>query len=161
MYSRHEESTGVVPASPEQVFSWLDDQSHLTDHMSKRSWRMGWGKMETTFDPQLGQSAGSHILVRGRVFGIELSLEEVVTLREPPARKSWRTIGEPRLLVVGPYQMGFDLRSAGSGTKVHVTIDYEQPAHGFSRMLGRLFGRAYAKWCTRQMVDAARHAFAG
>lgn len=160
MYTKHEESTGVVSASPEQTFAWLDDQTHLTEHMSKRSWKMGWGEMETVLDAQAGRSPGSHILLRGRVFGIQLSLEEVVTVHEAPVRKTWETIGEPRLLVVGPYQMGFDLTPAGTATKVHVTIDYERPARGFPRILGRLFGRAYAKWCTRQMVDAARHAFA-
>jgi hypothetical protein len=39
-------------------------------------------------------------------------------------------------------------------------IDYDLPTRGLSRILGRLFGRMYAKWCTRQMVRDAERAFA-
>jgi hypothetical protein len=39
-----------------------------------------------------------------------------------------------------------------------VFIDYAFPEQGLARWLGRLFGRYYARWCTRRMVaDAVRH----
>jgi hypothetical protein len=53
--------------------------------------------------------------------------------------------------------MGFDLTPNGSKTQLRVGIDYELPARGFSRLLGRLFSRWYAQWCTRQMVLDAQH----
>ena len=81
-------------------------------------------------------------------------------MREPPMRKSWETVGEPRLLVIGPYRMRFDLRPEGTSSQLRVAIDYDFPANGISRLLGRLFGRSYAKWCTRQMVRDAHHSFA-
>ena len=111
-------------------------------------------------DAQHGRSVGSHIVLRGRVFGIELHLDEVVTTREPPLRKIWETVGEPRLLVIGPYRMGFDLMPEGTAAQLRVAIDYDLPAKGISRLLGRLFGRTYAKWCTRQMVRDAQQSFA-
>ncbi len=152
MYSQHEEHSATITASVEQVFDQLDDQTRLSAHMSKRSWRMGWGKMETVLDAQQGRSVGSHIIIRGRVFGIPLYLDEIVTVRQRPLTKTWETVGEPRLLVIGPYRLGFDLRPDGTSTRLRVAIDYELPAKGISRWLGRLFGQAYAKWCTRQMV---------
>ncbi len=156
MYSQHEEHSATITASVEQVFDQLDDQTRLSAHMSKRSWRMGWGKMETVLDAQQGRSVGSHIIIRGRVFGIPLYLDEIVTVRERPLKKTWETVGEPRLLVIGPYRMGFDLRPVGTTTQLRVAIDYELPAKGISRWLGRLFGQAYAKWCTRQMARDAQ-----
>jgi hypothetical protein len=129
--------------------------------MSKRSWKMGWGKMETILDDQGGRAVGSHIVLRGRVFGITLYLEEVVTLRKPPNRKRWATIGEPRLLVVGPYEMGFSMTSPSPRTtELRVDIDYELPSNGLGRWVGRWFGKRYATWCVRQMVRDASRAFA-
>jgi hypothetical protein len=89
-----------------------------------------------------------------------LFLDEVVTMREPPLKKIWETVGELRLLVIGPYRMGFYLTPDGTKAQLRVAIDYELPTMGISRLLGRLFGRAYAKWCTRQMVRDARDSFA-
>ena len=160
MYGGHEEHSASINASPERVFDQLDDQARLSEHMSKRSWRMGWGRMETVLDAQRGRSVGSHIVVHGRVFGIRLYLDEVVIMREPPLRKTWETVGEPRLLVIGPYRMGFDLVPGENTSQVRVAIDYELPAKGISRLLGRLFGPSYAKWCTRRMVRDAQHSFA-
>ncbi len=161
MFSEHAEYTSVVHAPVDRVFSWLDDQTRLSSHMSKRSWKMGWGKMDTQLDERRGRAVGSHIVLKGRVFGIRLFLDEVVIEREPPHKKSWETVGAPRLLVIGPYRMGFDLVSEGADAKLRVAIDYQLPAKGISRLLGVLFGRAYAKWCVRQMAEDASHSFAG
>ena len=160
MYSRHEEHSAPINASVERVFEQLDDQTRLTEHMSKRSWKMGWGRMETVLDAQQGRSVGSHTVLRGRVFGIRLYLDEVVTMRQPPLTKTWETVGEPRLLVIGPYRMGFELMPNGTSAQLRVALDYDLPTKGVSRVLGRLFGRLYAKWCTRQMVRDAQHHFA-
>ncbi len=63
-------------------------------------------------------------------------------------------MGEPRLLIIGPYRMGFDLVAVGADAKLRVAIDYQ--LMGLSRLLGRLFGRSYAKWCVRQMAQDAQ-----
>ena len=161
MFSEHAEYTSVVHAPVDRVFSWLDDQTRLSSHMSKRSWKMGWGKMATEMDERRGRAVGSHIVLKGRVFGIRLYLDEVVVERDPPHKKSWETVGSPRLLVIGAYRMGFDLVPAGADAKLRVSIEYQLPSKGITRLLGLLFGRAYAKWCVRQMAEDARHSFDG
>jgi hypothetical protein len=158
--SEHAEFTAIVQAPVERVFEWLDDQTRLVQHMSKRSWTMGWGKMEVELDVGRSRAVGSHIVLRGRVFGIGLYLEEVVIAHEPPRKKSWETGGEPRLLVIGSYRMGFDLESEGSTARLRVSIGYQLPKKGISRVLGRLFGRSYARWCVRQMAEDAQRSFA-
>ena len=160
---RHEEYAGAVTAAAAEVFAHLDDQRRLSAHMSKRSWMTGWGAMEVRLDAREGKAVGSHIALAGRVFGIRLYLDEVVTEREPPWYKRWRTVGEPHLLVIGPYTMGFDIMETDDTrrtTNLRVLIDYELPSRGLSMLLGRLFGRMYARWCTRQMVHDAQRAFA-
>lgn len=155
MYSRHEEYTGSVSGPAAPVFEHLDDQTRLAAHMNRRSWKMGWGKMDLRLDERRGRAVGSRILLRGRVLGVRLLLEEVVTERVPPVRKAWETIGEPKLLVIGRYRMGFELTPAATGTRTRVAIDYDLPQSGFPRLLGVLFARSYAKWCTRRMVQDA------
>lgn len=97
----------------------------------------------------------------GRIVGLKLSLDEVVTERQPPTRKAWETVGSPRLLVIGPYRMGFDVTPRGSGSQHRVFIDYALPARWPERRLGRLFGGYYARWCTQSMVADAVKQFEG
>src|SRR5215468_10521052 len=126
----HREASATVAAAPAQVFAHLDDQTRLAAHMSRPSLMMGGGRMSYEFDAARGQAVGSHIRMSGTAFGISLSLEEVVTERVPPRRKAWRTLGEPRLLVVGRYEMGFDLRPAADRTQLTAWIAYRLPQRG-------------------------------
>lgn len=129
--------------------------------MEKQSLMMAGATMHVETDALLGQAVGSVIRVTGRVLGMDLAVEEVVTEREPPFRKTWETRGEPRLLVIGSYRMGFTIAPIGTNSRLTVFIDYQLPPRGFSRWLGHLFGRSYAAWCTRRMADDAVAAFAG
>jgi hypothetical protein len=156
----HDESSAWVSASPERVFAHIDDHERLSSHMSQPSWRMGGGHMETILDEHRGKTVGSHIRVNGLVFGLELSLDEVVIEREPPTRKVWGTVGSPRLLVIGSYRMGFELTLRGSGSHLRVFIDYALPHQWPERWLGRAFGGYYAHWCTQRMVNDAVRQFA-
>lgn len=149
------ESNAAVSASPNQVFALIDDHNRLASHMSQSSWQMGGGSMKTILDESSGQKVGSHVRMSGRVFGIKLSLDEVVTERDPPTRKVWETVGTPRLLVIGSYRMGFELTPGATGSQLRVFIEYALPIPWVEHWLGRLFGGYYARWCTRRMVDDA------
>lgn len=159
-YPRHEECTAHVSAPPETLFAYLDDHARLSGHMSERSWMMGGGRMEIRTDDARGRRVGSHITLEGRVFGIRLRVEEVVTEHESPYRKRWETIGEPRLLIIGPYRMGFVIALEPTGSRLSVEIGYALPARGPPALLGRLLGRFYARWCVGQMVSDAARRFA-
>ena len=126
--------------------------------MSRRSWMMGGGRMTYEFDDGRGQAVGSHIRMRGRAFGIRIALDEVVTERTPPTRKAWRTVGETRLIVIGPYAMGFNLAAVEAGTRANVWVDYVLPDAGMGRWLPWL-ADAYARWCVSQMVRDVVAAF--
>ena len=115
--------------------------------------------METEIDAGRGQTVGSRVRLSGRVFGVELSVEETVTERNPPRRTVWETTGAPKLLVSGHYRMGFELSTQGNGSMLRVFVEYSLPEKGLARGLGRLFGRYYARWCTQQMVDDAVNHF--
>lgn len=155
---RHTEAAARVAASPHRVFAHLDDQTRLAEHMSKPSLIMGGGKMTYDFDEQKGQAVGSHIRLGGSAFGVRLYLDEMVTERTPPRHKVWRTVGQPKLIVVDSYEMGFDISVVDRGSALRVWIDYELPPRGLGRIVPWL-GDAYARWCVGQMVNDAVRTF--
>ena len=81
-----------------------------------------------------GKAVGSMIRMTGRMLGMNLVLDEVVTERTPPHRKVWVTVGEPRLLVVGGYRMGFEIAPQGNASRLAVFIDYRLPSRGLARI---------------------------
>jgi hypothetical protein len=116
-------------------------------------------KMESSADQGQGRMIGSHIEMSGKVFGLALALDEVITERRPPEAKTWETVGTPRLLVIGPYLLGFTITPYGAGSEVAVFIDYDLPASAGGSILGRLFGGMYARWCVEQMLQAITRRF--
>ena len=159
MSGGHRERTQFVAASPSQVFAFVDDHSRLSSHMEQSSWMMGGGRMSIETDAAKGQAVGSHIRLKGRVFGLNVFLDEIVVVREPPSQKVWETVGEPRLLVIGPYRMGFDIRDSHGGSELRVFIEYGLPRGLVTRWLGRMFGGWYANWCVEQMLAGPVKAF--
>lgn len=154
---RHREARAFVAAPARAVFARLDDQTRLAEHMGRPSAMMGGGRMTYDFDEGGGQAIGSHIRMGGEAFGLRLFVDEVVTLREPPRRKVWRTTGEPRLIIMGAYEMGFEIDETPHGCDLKVWIDYALPDRGWARYLPGL-AALYARWCVRRMVaDAERH----
>jgi len=145
-----------VEAAPDQVFARLDDQTRLAAHMQRRSAMMGGGRMTYEFDEGRGQAVGSHIRTGGSALGPSLAVDEVVTERDPPRRKVWRTAGATRLIILNAYEMGFDLASTPRGSRLRVRITYALPKGVAGRLLGLVLASAYARWCVSQMArDAA------
>ena len=158
-YPWHQRHEVIVAADPAKLFAHLDDPHRLASHMEKPSLMMAGATMQVTLDALEGRAVGSVIRMAGRVLGIQLALDEVITEREPPSRKVWQTLGEPRLLVIGAYRMGFTIAPHERGSRLLVFLDYRRPARGLARGLGWLFGRAYAAWCTQKMAGDAAAAF--
>jgi hypothetical protein len=157
-FQRHFTASAELGASVHEVFAYLDNPARLSTHMTRSSWMMGGGTMQVSMDEGAGARVGSRIRLSGKAFGLSLSVDEAVTQREPPAMKTWETLGEPKLLVIGRYRMGFQVTDSWSRAKLQVFIDYDLPRKGFARMLGWLLGRVYAAWCVKSMLaDAAAH----
>lgn len=147
----------LVNATAQRLFDHLDDPRRLSAHMGRPSAMMAGGTMALTTDAGGGRAIGSVYRLHGKVLGLEFDVSSRVEEREPPRRKAWRTVGEPRLLVVGRYRMGFDITPLERSCRLAVFIEYAWPErHPWP---GRLFGSAYAAWCTRRMAFDARAAF--
>lgn len=154
---KHYEESAFISASPQDIFVFADDPMHFSAHMNESSMMMGGGKMETLVDEGQGKKLGSHIIMKGKAFGISLYLDEVITIHEPPYKKAWKTVGEVKLLVIGDYTLGFEITPQQNGSNFKVFIDYAMPKKNV--WMGKLFGKMYAKWCVRQMVQGTVNHF--
>lgn len=155
----HHLSEATVAATPEVLFAFLDDHARLVRHMERPSLMTAGGMFRVETDVLHGRGVGAGIRMSGAVLGLELRVEEVVTEYLPPYSKTWETRSEPRLLVIGPYRMGFIIAPRDGGSLVKVFIDYRLPERGCARLFGRLLGKSYAEWCTRRMTKDAVASF--
>ena len=157
-YPHHFETMVDVPAAAPALFANVDDHARLAGHMTGSSIMMGGSKMRFSYDENAGRAVGSKIRMAGSILGVPLGLEEVVVERVPPIRKAWETVGEPRLLAIGGYRMGFEITPQAQGSRLKVFIDWREPRPPW-RWLGRLLGRTYAKWCAQSMARGAAEVF--
>ena len=158
IYAFHFSSVAKLGTSLEKAFAYLDDPRKLSGHMGKSSWMMVGSKMEIKLDERQGKGIGAKITLTGQMMGIQLYVNEVVVESEAPRRKSWKTVGPQKLIVMDQYKMGFELSPQGQSVLLKVFIDYSIPSGGIGYILGRLFGKFYARWCTEQMIeDTATH----
>ena len=114
--------------------------------------------MTYEFDAASGRAVGSVIKMGGSILGFKLFVEEVVTEHQPPTRKVWETRGQPRILIMGAYRMGFEITPSGERSNLRVYIRYDRPLSLTGRLLSPILAPIYARWCvTRMATDAARH----
>lgn len=155
-YQKHYKDSTFILAPAQDVFAYVDDHVNYYSHVIKFA-RMVGGRMDLQMDEGRGQVVGSHIRLFGKVFGKSLSLEEVVTRREPPHIKSWETIGIPKFLIVGQYQYNVQIESQSNGSMLRVSFDYDPPKQ--SGWLRRQVGSVYAKLCAKEMTKVTRNYF--
>lgn len=158
-YRHHFARTAAVAATPDELFAYVDDHEQLAAHMMRSSTMMAGSRMALQLDDKQGRAVGAVITMSGRMLGLDLSLEEVVTEREPPLRKIWETVGQPKLYVIGHYRMGFTIAQTDCRTMLTVFIDYNFPS-GLLVWLGWLLGGFYARWCVVNMTDGVAEHFA-
>lgn len=158
-YAHAREAVVDVPVTPDRLFAHLDDPARLGGHMEKPSMMMMGGSMTYRFDEASGRAVGAVITMGGSFLGIGLSVEEVVTVREPPRRKVWETRGQPHILIMGAYRMGFEIAPATDGSRLKVFIVYNHLTTMGGRILSYLFASLYARWCVTQMARAGQRHF--
>lgn len=135
MLPRFHQSSGRVQSPVQEVFAHLDDHRRLSSHMSEPSWRMGWSRMTTEVDERRGQEVGSRIQLSGQVLGLRIAVDEMVVERISPCRKVWKRTGEPKLLVMSHYRMGFELVPQAQASMLRVFIETtcrNEDSHGGS-----------------------------
>ena len=154
-YPRHHRSEVDVRAEAKVLFAHLDDHRRLAGHMEQPSLMKAGATMRVETDALKGQAVGSVVRITGRVLGVNLAVDGVVTERVLPLRKTWATRGQPQLLVIGSCRIGFTIAAQGDRSRLVMLIDYELPTRGFAHGLALDFSAANAAWCTRRRANDA------
>lgn len=147
--------SAVIDAPAERVFAYSDDIRNLARHMSEASSMplMGSKLSLEIITPQV-TGVGATYRYSGRMMGLLIDFSETVTRYEPGREKVWRTIGQPRLLIIDSYVMRVLVEPVSDQTsRLAISIDYELPRSGLCHWVGRALARPYAQWCLGSMVD--------
>nr|WP_237244029.1 polyketide cyclase [Sinorhizobium sp. M14] len=127
--------------------------------MREPSMMMLGARMIYELDERAGRATGSVIKMHGSLLGLPLSVEEVIVDRRPPHRKTWRTFGRTRLAVIGAHQVGFEIMPAKGFCRLRIFINFNYPSSILGKLIGMMFGGAYARWCLRRMSEEAAAQF--
>jgi polyketide cyclase/dehydrase/lipid transport protein len=157
--------TVEIRAPAESVFAHVDDIRNLGWHMTGRSSMAMMGsrlRLEILSDQVTG--LGATYRYSGTMLGLSIEFSESVTKYLPPREKVWRTIGEPRLVIIASYEMRVAVEPLSpSSSRMTISIVYELPRSGFWRIVGLVLARSYSRWClrgmcrdTRRVLEAAR-----
>ena len=150
--------TALINASPEQVFAYVDDIRNLARHMSESpSMPMMGSKLKLEIVTPEPTGVGATYRYTGKMLGLVLDFSETVTTYVAGREKIWRTIGEPKLLIMRGYGMRVLVVPVTPATaNLTISIDYELPASGFWRSAGLLLAPVYSRWCLTSMVDGSK-----
>jgi hypothetical protein len=94
----------------------------------------------------------------GRILGLPIDFTARVTRWVPDREKVWRTTGEPRLIVLGAFEMQLTIAPAARGSRLTAGIAYTLPKSWAGRLLGYLLARPYSRWCLRRICRDAKAA---
>jgi len=141
------QETAVLPALPARVFEWIDTPANTGLHMSRPSMAMLGGSLQVERLSPNAAGVGATYRSWGRVLGLRIDFTTRVTVWLPEREKSVETIGEPRLIVIGDFQMRSSITRLDSSTRLVLALAYNLPAGWFGRLLGRVLARPYVRWC--------------
>jgi Polyketide cyclase / dehydrase and lipid transport len=152
--------TVEIRAAAEAVFAYVDDIRNPGWHMTGRSSMVMMGsrlRLEVQSDQPTG--LGAMYRYSSTMMGLSIDFSESVTKYLPSPEKVWRTIGEPRLLIIASYEMRAAVEPLSpTSARLTISIVYELPRSGFWLIVGLLLARPYSRWCLRRMLEDARRA---
>ena len=147
-----------IRAPVDVVFRHVDDIRNTGMHMTDSSMPMMGGGLALEALPPIASGVGATYRMHGKVMGMTIDFTETVTEWVRNRKRVWKTVGEPKLVIMGGYEMSFVIEPAPSGSTLTFGITYDLPASLFGRILGWLVGSWYARWCLRNMCRDAKEA---
>lgn len=139
-----------------QVFAYIDDIHNTGWHMEKSSMPMMGSKMTVETISEQKSGLGATYRWTGKVMGLRIDFTETITRWVKNKERVWQTIGDPQIIIMGNYVMGFFLKPILESTQLTFEIDYELPKPLFWSLVGRLLSPWYSRWCLSNMCNDAK-----
>ena len=141
----HLSRTALISETAEKVFTYVDDIRNLARHMSESpSVPMMGSKLTLEIVTPEPTGVGATYRYTGKMLGLALDISEAVTTYIAGREKIWRTIGNPKLLIMRGYEMRVHVEPVTPATtNLTISIDYELPVSGFWRIDGWLLALVF------------------
>jgi hypothetical protein len=153
--------SSVINASPETVFRYVDDIRNTGWHMTKASMPLMGSKLNLEILSENSSGEGATYRWYGKVMGFTIDFKESVTKWIANKEKRWKTVGEPRLVIISNYEMWLLVEPIAGQTRLTFGINYDLPKPLFGRFLGWLLADWYCKWCLRHMTADTKRVLEG
>jgi hypothetical protein len=152
--------TVEIQAPAQEVFAHIDDIRNVGWHMTEESsMAMMGSRLTVEVLSERPTGLGATYRYSGKIMGLTLDFSESVTKYIPNREKVWRTIGEPRLLIISSYEMRLTVEPLRpSVSRLAISIVYDLPRSGFWRFAGSLLADRYSRWCLRRMCQDTKRA---
>jgi hypothetical protein len=147
-----------IAAPPEAIFNHVDDIHNTGWHMEKSSMPLMGSRMSVETLSTNHTGLGATYRWTGRVLGMPLDFTETVISWVKNKERVWRTIGEPKIIIMSNYEMAFFIKKAKGGSELTIEISYELPRAFFGKLLGLLLADWYSNWCLTNMTSDAKAA---
>lgn len=152
--------TITIPAPPEAVFKFMDNLSKVGMHMSENSMMMMGSKLVLEQMPGPDSGVGATFHWKGKVMGMTIDIMESVTKWIENKEKVWETFGDPKIILLGSYQMALNLSLVSEGnTQVQLQISYTKPKGWFNQILYFFLAPWYCNWCLDNMLNDTKKTF--
>jgi len=161
VYMRTLTASSVIKAPPETVFRYVDDIRNTGWHMTKASMPLMGSKLNWEILSRNLSGEGATYRWHGRVMGLTIDFTETVTRWIADREKGWKTVGNPRMVIISNYEMWLRVEPAAGQTKLTFGIEYDLPKPFFWRFLGWLLADWYCKWCLRHMTADTKRVLEG
>lgn len=147
-----------IHAPVSAVFSHVDDIRNTGWHMTESSMPLMGSKLNLEIISKKPTGLGATYRWYGKVMGLTMDFTETVTQWERNRARVWKTIGKPRIIIMGNYEMWFNLKPVGDKTRLTFGIAYDLPRSFFWKIVGLLLAAPYSRWCLRNMCRDAKEA---
>lgn len=148
-------------STPEKVFQCLDDLGVMGMHMTKSSMPMMGGKLNLEFITPHHTGLGSKYRWTGNVMWMAMDFTVEVTKWIQGKEKTWKTIGDPKVIIYSWYRMHLMVSEAPNSTQAELSISYEKPKGWFNKVICFLLGDWYCRWCLKHMLGDCKNTLEG
>jgi uncharacterized membrane protein len=158
MWERRLQNSIEINAPTEAVFSYVDDIRNTGWHMTKSSMPLMGSKLQLEILLNKPSGVGATYRWFGKVMGFKIDFSETVTKWVPNQERVWKTIGNPKILIIEDYEMRFLTEPLNQHTRLTFEIQYNLPKAFFWRAIALLLADWYSKWCLKNMCEDAKRA---
>lgn len=146
----------IIHASPEKVFTYMDNIGNTGMHMTKSSMPMMGGKLVLQQLSENGTGLNSKFRWYRKMMGFTMDFTVVVTKWIKDKEKVWETIGKAKMIILGWYQMRLLIYPEGQNTKAELSIVYTKPKNLFFKFIAFFLAPLYANWCLKNMLEDSK-----